>query len=173
MLCFLAKKCLAKFSAKNHFSRFFSFEMLLLLNKFRAGKHMGEEMRKKDGSKNTRKIRRGALSHTFILLGESKTTSSSSNSSNNNTFEGGRFGRVTRHIWDEEAVETIYNLFAVQYVLQKKSCAAQVFNVFQKGIDEQQHKLFTPCTVGTDAFLLSGEETLRPFSNARRKCWEY
>ena len=127
--------------------------MLLLLNKFRAGKHMGEEMRKKNGSKNTRKIRRGALSHTFILLGESKTTSSSSNSSNsnssnNNTFKGGRFGRATRHIWDEEAVETIYNLFAVQYVLQKKSCFAQVFNVFQKGINEQQHTLFTPCRYG-------------------------
>ncbi len=66
--------------------------MLLLLNKFRAGKHMGENRRKKEWPQKTaKKIRRAALCHTFILFGGSMTTTisrninySSSSSSNNN-----------------------------------------------------------------------------------------
>ena len=68
--------------------------MLLLRNKFRAEKHMGENRRKKKWQKTANKIRRAALCHTFILFGGSKTTTISSNSSysssSNNNFEGGQ-----------------------------------------------------------------------------------
>ncbi len=68
--------------------------MLLLLNKFRAGKHMGEMRRKKNWPKKLQTDQESCFMLHINLFGGSKTTTissniinnSSSNSSNNNNF---------------------------------------------------------------------------------------
>ena len=137
MLCCLAKKCLAKFSQKNIFSRNFSFEMMLLLNKFRAGKHMGEERGKKKWPKKLQK-RLGELlyaSHLFCLVvarpaaaAAKSTTTTAATAAATTTFEGGQIW--LGHPLHFLPLDKVYLYFGTLYILHFVStCAQNVFYV--------------------------------------------
>ncbi len=75
--------------------------MLLLLNKFRVGMHMGVKRRKKETvQKAVKRVRELFYGTHFILQGGSKTSNSISISSNNNSSNSKKkLLKVVRFCW--------------------------------------------------------------------------